>query len=630
MKILLIGNGFDLEHGLPTKYTDFLEYIFNCYQNNESNKSSEKVNNLKEDRHNKFILDFEKREKERIISELITENIWVDYFKNAYEEHLKNKENWIDFEYEISTVIQSMEFIIKYNNTSDMNKYYAMSYEQCMERLSKFIPNYFKTENEINKTKNDIKLRIPYLVDDLNKLICALEIYICNHINLLDIQYYNPDIPAIRPDKVLSFNYSDTYRRLYETKNSCVEYHFIHGKAQNNFKYEKERETDYLKGITENNNMVLGIDEYLPQERRNKDIDFIQFKKYYQRIYKQTGNGYKQWLKEIDEEIEKTKKTEKTENVENAEKEDNILYIFGHSLDVTDGDILRDIINHNGVKTVIFYKNKKQLGQQIANLVKILGSDSLIQRVEEINPSIEFRLQSDRKDNKGSEFEIDMDMIKLRDIYKASQGEAELLVNKIHKKIKRKEVKYFFSQEYVIELFIILVENGLGNQYGEELLEIAKKLSDSTNQNKNNPFSYEQWNCQNSNNAYNDVIKKFIGEINKYNEAVFLSRNVETNGFDQTVEEYRKLINSNYVISKKRYEEIIRKIFLIMEFKENEFDELWKILVKISAYPAKRVFEETLIELRQNEKEKHMAFRYTRLLEDSKRMQIKDFHSKRF
>ena len=26
-KILLIGNGFDLAHGLPTKYTDFLKFV---------------------------------------------------------------------------------------------------------------------------------------------------------------------------------------------------------------------------------------------------------------------------------------------------------------------------------------------------------------------------------------------------------------------------------------------------------------------------------------------------------------------------------------------------------------------------------------------------------------------------
>lgn len=29
MKILVIGNGFDLEHGLPTTYMDFLNFISN-------------------------------------------------------------------------------------------------------------------------------------------------------------------------------------------------------------------------------------------------------------------------------------------------------------------------------------------------------------------------------------------------------------------------------------------------------------------------------------------------------------------------------------------------------------------------------------------------------------------------
>lgn len=27
MNILVIGNGFDLEHGLPTKYKDFLDFV---------------------------------------------------------------------------------------------------------------------------------------------------------------------------------------------------------------------------------------------------------------------------------------------------------------------------------------------------------------------------------------------------------------------------------------------------------------------------------------------------------------------------------------------------------------------------------------------------------------------------
>lgn len=46
--------------------------------------------------------------------------------------------------------------------------------------------------------------------------------------------------------------------------------------------------------------MVLGIDEYLGKKRRNKDIKFIAFKKYYQKICKQTGCEYKKWVEIYD------------------------------------------------------------------------------------------------------------------------------------------------------------------------------------------------------------------------------------------------------------------------------------------------------------------------------------------
>lgn len=38
--------------------------------------------------------------------------------------------------------------------------------------------------------------------------------------------------------------------------------------------------------------MVLYIDKYLPKKRKDKDVNFIAFKKYYQRIYKRTGCEY--------------------------------------------------------------------------------------------------------------------------------------------------------------------------------------------------------------------------------------------------------------------------------------------------------------------------------------------------
>lgn len=41
MNILVIGNGFDLAHGLPTRYIDFLEFIeeYNKYKNDFLNES---------------------------------------------------------------------------------------------------------------------------------------------------------------------------------------------------------------------------------------------------------------------------------------------------------------------------------------------------------------------------------------------------------------------------------------------------------------------------------------------------------------------------------------------------------------------------------------------------------------
>ncbi|KIR03825.1 hypothetical protein P261_02640 [Lachnospiraceae bacterium TWA4] len=67
--------------------------------------------------------------------------------------------------------------------------------------------------------------------------------------------------------------------------------------------------------------------------------------------------------------------------------------IFGHSLDVTDKDILKDLINLDNAEVTIFYYSKKAMGQQIANLVKIIGQDELIERVYGLYPKIKFQKQ---------------------------------------------------------------------------------------------------------------------------------------------------------------------------------------------------------------------------------------------
>ncbi len=69
-------------------------------------------------------------------------------------------------------------------------------------------------------------------------------------------------------------------------------------------------------------------------------------------------------------------------------KERHNLYIFGHSLDITDKDILCDLILNDNVYTTIFYHNKDVMGQQIVNLVKVIGQEELIKKLVEVQKQL--------------------------------------------------------------------------------------------------------------------------------------------------------------------------------------------------------------------------------------------------
>ena len=67
------------------------------------------------------------------------------------------------------------------------------------------------------------------------------------------------------------------------------------------------------------------------------------------------------------------------------------LFIFGHSLDITDKDVLRDLILNDNVQTTIFYMDKKDYGRKIMNLVKIITQDELIKRTGGATKTITFK-----------------------------------------------------------------------------------------------------------------------------------------------------------------------------------------------------------------------------------------------
>ena len=416
MNILVIGNGFDLAHELPTKYTNFLEFcekFLNVIRYMETIEGHEIYNDEKP--VNKFICDLSNDYKlGRELSNLLKNNIWLEYF---LEKKSSLKENWIDFEGEISDVIESIDVGMDNGLAPRKLSSQIIRLENIFfnNRFTKYVPKATAEEQEkIKKTKISYKELRDVLLADLNKLIRAFEIYLTEFIEKIDIKEKSPDIENIivqmnqneGENYILNFNYTHIIQKVYLSryKDGLIkDMDYIHGEAN-------------INNAIESDNIVLGIGEYLPDDKKNRKIDFITFKKFYQRIHKQTGCMYKEWIDNIkwdfrrfvrkQEELEKRKYIYTDDplrrfinhNVISLEDEDcpkHDIYIFGHSLAETDSDIFRDLILNDNVHTTIFYHDKDAMGQQIANLVKVIGQDELIRRTGGSTKTIEFKQQQD-------------------------------------------------------------------------------------------------------------------------------------------------------------------------------------------------------------------------------------------
>ena len=68
------------------------------------------------------------------------------------------------------------------------------------------------------------------------------------------------------------------------------------------------------------------------------------------------------------------------------------LYVYGHSLDVTDKDVLRHLILWPKMTTHVFYYNRKDFSEKVRNLVRIIGKDELIGRTREKDRTIRFHV----------------------------------------------------------------------------------------------------------------------------------------------------------------------------------------------------------------------------------------------
>lgn len=495
MNILIIGNGFDLAHKLPTKYTDFLDFLGNVRilkeempQNFE--QLSDKIDeNLRQYlfNSNSSHLDINSKHQNYITEmyELSKDNLWITWFNQERKLNKTLGKYWIDFEAEISKVIQKIESTLLE----------LSPIEECIDNYNELRFNLYKypifdffinkiyeidTSDEINMEQITERLH-----NDLNKLIRCFEIYLEDFVKNIDISQLSLDIYNLNVDKILTFNYTNTYQKLYYTDVDCDH---IHGKAD-------------INNNIESDNMVLGIDDYLNEDEKFTNTNFIEFKKYYQRLIKGTNCDYKKWIDEI--------------NHTNYIIKHNI-YIFGHSLASTDRDVLLDFIENEKTIITIYYNNSNQYSEQICNLVHLIGPDKLNEWVHQAKPKIKFVKQQPMINIDDSGWRIMRDIRDCSELFKLSEQEIEYKINEIKDHLNNDDKKYFKKQRNVINLFVAITTSGyIDDDLTDQMLNMAKDLYGSTKNETYSPSEFKR--VSNSPQKYQNIISDFIDSVNTYN-----------------------------------------------------------------------------------------------------------------
>ena len=278
--ILILGNGFDLSMGRKTSYSDFAEFANNLFP-------------ITDIQLKKFL------DENNINIEEYRDNFYLRFIN---ENRTTLGENWSNLEIMISQLAEAIDFYrsnpdsIYYSSENTLRIIYPDKFRKELVSQENFASKIFVAEifYKMFTIFGWARLERRMAISELNELfISHLELLT----NLLEIylsyrDYIDFEIDEISPVEtalnaitdisesyVISFNYTHTPYKLYRIPKENT--HYIHG------------EIDLSRHKSEINTMVFGIED--------KEIDvnssLIPYQKYYQRIVKETGSEYLDFLK---------------------------------------------------------------------------------------------------------------------------------------------------------------------------------------------------------------------------------------------------------------------------------------------------------------------------------------------
>ena len=293
MNILIVGNGFDLSHYLPTKYDHFMvamqaiedwgesqdemgfDDLFGSLYENEAyffgyTKAMYKTEEIK------ISVD-----KIKELKKQLKENVWYQYFSD----HVREVKTWIDFEQKIKDALDIIcdfmveieayltknnclkDFIQYLEKSEDSSYYLSRKNMRILELFTLLNIEYITVSIDYSSTKVDFLDDWDESRQEISEVFLikhkGYEEYLCTsvasflHKSLLAFgnifsQYLtifnnvasekqHLHVPVLESiDQIYSFNYTSTFSRLYK---SNIKSYFLHGK------------------IDDKNKIVLGVSD---------------------------------------------------------------------------------------------------------------------------------------------------------------------------------------------------------------------------------------------------------------------------------------------------------------------------------------------------------------------------------
>lgn len=417
-KIVILGNGFDLRHFLPTKYNHLITILREIENYNFSDSDigfSNLFNESFKEKDNSFydgILNYYDVQNIRFnceelksIQERLKTNNWFQYLKTVEENKI---DTWIDFEREINRVLEIVSIYFESFNRGDFekiiysflvdgSKFYTSNYDSnnyFHNKLQQNILvnfNLFKDEEggrySILNTNFilDIEDEIQYFKEKnfFDSIYDSLEAFIGifnDYIDFIINRFYKnfkeeKEENFIKKSKylfdnvvkVFSFNYTDTYFNYYIENFRSDEYFFneyslrkienIHGYSIKNW-----------DGKLDNLKIVLGVDDIASSLKSNK---LFQFTKYFQKLHKNTNYLF------LDEIIKRL------EGVHTKGQDNYTFYFWGHSLDISDKDYINDVFKiikfSKDSKIIVFYHSISAKAELLKNLLAVIQDKNIIE-----------------------------------------------------------------------------------------------------------------------------------------------------------------------------------------------------------------------------------------------------------